>query len=66
MSARLSASDRREQLLRVALTTFARAGYHETSMNDIADAAGVVRQHFFGPVTATDLWAAVATARDQP
>ena len=32
----------------------------------IADAAGVVRQHFFGPVTATDLWAAVATARDQP
>jgi hypothetical protein len=32
----------------------------------IADDAGVVRQHFLGPVTATDLWAAVAAARDQP
>jgi hypothetical protein len=30
----------------------------------VADAAGVVRRHLLGPVTATDLWAAVATARD--
>ncbi len=29
----------------------------------VADAAGVVRTHFLGPVTATDLWAAVAEAR---
>jgi AcrR family transcriptional regulator len=50
MSSRLSANARREQLLEVALTTFARAGYHETSMNDVADAAGVTKpvlyQHF--------------------
>lgn len=47
---RLSANARREQLLDVALVTFARAGYHETSMNDVADAAGVTKpvlyQHF--------------------
>jgi hypothetical protein len=30
----------------------------------IADSAGVVRGHFLGPVTATELWAAVAAARD--
>lgn len=29
----------------------------------VADADGVVRTGFFGPVTATDLWAAVAEAR---
>ena len=29
----------------------------------IADAAGVVHRTFVGPVTATDLWAAVVTAR---
>jgi hypothetical protein len=29
----------------------------------IADAAGVVRRHFLGPVSATDLWAAVAEVR---
>ena len=29
----------------------------------IADADGVVRSSFLGPVTATDLWAGVATAR---
>jgi AcrR family transcriptional regulator len=50
VAGRLSATDRREQLLRVALTTFARAGYHETSMNDVAEAAGVTKpvlyQHF--------------------
>ena len=30
----------------------------------IADAEGVVRASFVGPVTATDLWAAVAEARE--
>jgi len=29
----------------------------------IADSDGVVRKHFIGPVTATDLWAACAEAR---
>lgn len=29
----------------------------------VVDAAGVVRRGFLGPVTATDLWAAVAEAR---
>ena len=29
----------------------------------IAGADGVVQRHFLGPVTATDLWAAVATER---
>jgi len=50
MSARLSAPARREQLLQVALTVFAEKGFHATSMNDIADAAGVTKpvlyQHF--------------------
>jgi AcrR family transcriptional regulator len=47
---RLTAPARREQLLDVALEVFARNGYHDTSMNDIADAAGVTKpvlyQHF--------------------
>jgi hypothetical protein len=30
----------------------------------VADEAGIVRTHFLGPVTATDLWAAVAEARE--
>lgn len=30
----------------------------------IADQAGVVRHHVLGPVTATDLWAAMARLRD--
>jgi hypothetical protein len=30
----------------------------------IAGDDGVVRRHFVGPVTATDLWAAVAEARE--
>lgn len=30
----------------------------------IVDAAGVVQRSFLGPVTATDLWAAVAEARE--
>lgn len=30
----------------------------------IADADGVVRRHFLGPTTATDIWAAVAEVRE--
>lgn len=30
----------------------------------VVDSDGVVRRHFLGPVTATDLWAAVAQTRD--
>jgi AcrR family transcriptional regulator len=50
MTSRLSAPARREQLLDVALEVFARTGYHDTSMNDVAEAAGVTKpvlyQHF--------------------
>ena len=50
MSSRLTATARREQLLDVALEVFAQAGYHSTSMNDVAVAAGVTKpvlyQHF--------------------
>lgn len=37
------ASDRRDEILAVALTSFAKAGYHATSMNDIADRLGVTK-----------------------
>lgn len=50
MSLRLPASERKEQILDVALTVFAAKGYHDASMNDIADLAGVTKpvvyQHF--------------------
>jgi AcrR family transcriptional regulator len=50
MSIRLPAPERREQLLHVSLEVFARQGFHGTSMNDVADAAGVTKpvlyQHF--------------------
>jgi AcrR family transcriptional regulator len=50
MSSRLPAARRREQLLEVALHVFAGRGFHQTSMNDVADAAGVTKpvlyQHF--------------------
>src|SRR4051794_27038171 len=50
MSPRLPAPRRRRQLLDVALTVFAERGYHPTSMNDLAEAAGatkpVLYQHF--------------------
>jgi AcrR family transcriptional regulator len=36
-------SGRREQVLRVALATFARYGYKKTSMEDVARAAGISR-----------------------
>jgi AcrR family transcriptional regulator len=49
-SARLPAAERRRQLLDVALEEFGSKGYHATSMNDVADAAGVTKpvlyQHF--------------------
>jgi AcrR family transcriptional regulator len=48
--ARLPAAERRRQLLDVALEVFAANGFHLTSMDDIAEAAGVTKpvlyQHF--------------------
>ena len=50
MAQRLTAAARREQLLDVALEVFARNGFHATSMNEVAEAAGVTKpvldQHF--------------------
>lgn len=50
MTARLPAAERRAQLLDVALEVFSRRGFHQTSMNDVAEAAGVTKpvlyQHF--------------------
>lgn len=47
---RLPAPARREQILDVSVQVFARNGFHSTSMNDVADAAGVTKpvlyQHF--------------------
>ena len=47
---RLPADERRQQLLAVACDLFARSGYHDTSMDDIAEGAGVTKpvlyQHF--------------------
>jgi len=47
---RLRASERRVQLISVAISVFADKGYHDTSMNDVAEAAGVTKpvlyQHF--------------------
>lgn len=47
---RLPGPERRQQLLDTAVEIFARNGFHETSMNDIAVAAGVTKpvlyQHF--------------------
>jgi AcrR family transcriptional regulator len=47
---RLPAARRRRQLLDVALDRFAASGFHSTSMEEIADAAGVTKpvlyQHF--------------------
>ena len=49
-SPRLPAAERRRQLLDVALAAFGKDGFHQTSMNDIAEAAGVTKpvlyQHF--------------------
>jgi len=50
VATRLPAARRRRQLLDVAQEAFAEAGFHGTSMDDIADAAGVTKpvlyQHF--------------------
>jgi AcrR family transcriptional regulator len=50
VSTRLPAPERRRQLLDTALEAFATQGFHATSMNDIAEAAGVTKpvlyQHF--------------------
>lgn len=50
VTTRLPAAERREQLLQVALETFAAKGFHDTSMNEVAEAAGVTKpvlyQHF--------------------
>ncbi len=50
MAARLPAPERRRQLLDVAVDVFARSGFHDTSMNEVAEAAGVTKpvlyQHF--------------------
>ena len=50
MSVRLSATARREQILDIAVQVFAHQGFHGTSMNDVAVAAGVTKpvlyQHF--------------------
>lgn len=50
MSLRLPAAERRTQILHVALREFASKGYHGTSMNDVASAAGITKpvlyQHF--------------------
>jgi AcrR family transcriptional regulator len=47
---RLPADERRQQLLAHACELFAQSGFHETSMDDIAEAAGVTKpvlyQHF--------------------
>ena len=49
-ASRLPAARRRRQLLQVALTVFGEQGFHTTSMNDVAEAAGVTKpvlyQHF--------------------
>ena len=50
MPTRLPAHERKDQILDVALKVFATKGFHESSMNDIAELAGitkpVVYQHF--------------------
>jgi AcrR family transcriptional regulator len=50
MASRLPAERRRRQLLDVALEVFARQGFHATSMDEIAETAGVTKpvlyQHF--------------------
>jgi AcrR family transcriptional regulator len=50
MAVRLPAAERRQQLVETALALFAARGMHGTSMDDIAEAAGVTKpvlyQHF--------------------
>ena len=64
MSIRLSAPERRKQLLAVAVDEFGVQGYHITTMNRLAEAAGVTKpvlyQHF---PSKRDL---VSTSADRP
>lgn len=46
-ASRMSADQRREQLVDVALPEFARAGFHGTSMETIARAAGITQPYTF-------------------
>jgi AcrR family transcriptional regulator len=50
LSRRLPAAERRQQILAIARTVFGVDGYHATSMNAVAEAAGVTKpvlyQHF--------------------
>ncbi len=50
LTMRLPAAERRTQLLETAVAVFAANGFHATSMNDVAEAAGVTKpvlyQHF--------------------
>jgi len=50
MATRLPAPRRRRQLLDVAVAVFGESGYHQASMDDVAEAAGVTKpvlyQHF--------------------
>ena len=50
MSMRLPAEQRRTQLLSVAVEVFGERGFHATSMDEVAEAAGVTKpvlyQHF--------------------
>lgn len=50
MSSRLPAARRRNQLLEIAVQVFARRGFHATSMDEVAESAGVTKpvlyQHF--------------------
>ena len=41
-----------------------RYGIDAVPLTLVADEQGVVVKHFIGPLTATDLWAAVAEARE--
>jgi AcrR family transcriptional regulator len=72
---RLSGERRREQLLEVALSLFAERGFPDTTMDDIAEAAGVTKpllyQHFsskralyleLADSVAADLVAAISSA----
>ncbi len=59
-TARLPAPERRRQLLDVAIEVFGERGFHNTSMNDVATAAGITKpvlyQHF---ESKRDLYAAL-------
>ena len=82
MSTRMRGAQRRVQLLEVALEVFGREGYHATSMNRVADAAGVTKpvlcrqfdskHDLFGEVielVGDQLWrriSAATTAADSP